>query len=385
MEFPILYGLDKQGNIKVWKATCHMEEEVAVAIIEYGFQYGKKMTTRREYTEGKNIGKANETTPWEQCVSETRRKWLDKKEKENYSEEISNDKNDKNDKNEEKEDKNNKDKGDKKVIPMLAATYDPTKPKRNDIRFPCSIQPKLDGFRCICYMDDGKVVTQSRTGARFVMDHIADALSPFFRMFPDAILDGELYTADMPFEVIAGLIKSKKRDAKKQEMIRQVHYHIYDMVHSTWTFLERWKWLQSLTFRDPLHLVETRHCPQQDVRTHFLHYVAQGYEGIMLRNDAKYQHNRTSDLQKYKEFMDDEFTIIGYDQGEGRDQGTVIWICQTKEGTPFSVRPKGTIEQRKEWFQDGNTYIGKKLTVTFQEWSDAGVPRFPVGKAIRDE
>ena len=274
----------------------------------------------------------------------------------------------------------------KKVIPMLAATYDPHKPKRNDICFPCSVQPKLDGFRCISYVDEkGNVATQSRTGARFTMDHIAEALAPFFRTFPEAVLDGELYTSDMPFEVIAGLIKSKKRDAKKEELIRHVHYHIYDLVHSTWTFLERWKWLQSLSFSSPLHLVETRPCLQADVRTHFLRYVNQGYEGLMLRNDAKYQHNRTSDLQKYKEFLDDEFTIVGFEQGEGRDQGTVIWLCQTKEGSTFSVRPKGTNEQRKEWFQEGTKYLGKQLTVTFQEWSDAGIPRFPVGKAIRDE
>jgi len=28
--------------------------------------------------------------------------------------------------------------------------------------------------------------------------------------------------------------------------------------------------------------------------------------------------------------------------------------------------------------------VGKKLTVRFQEWSDAHIPRFPVGIAFRD-
>jgi len=28
--------------------------------------------------------------------------------------------------------------------------------------------------------------------------------------------------------------------------------------------------------------------------------------------------------------------------------------------------------------------IGKRLTVTFQEYTEHGIPRFPVGKCIRD-
>jgi hypothetical protein len=42
------------------------------------------------------------------------------------------------------------------------------------------------------------------------------------------------------------------------------------------------------------------------------------------------------------------------------------------------------MEQRSEWFKQGSRYVGKKLTVIFQERSEHGVPRFPVGKAIRD-
>ena len=64
--------------------------------------------------------------------------------------------------------------------------------------------------------------------------------------------------------------------------------------------------------------------------------------------------------------MESEYEILGYKEGEGRDKGTVIWICKvykdSKEST-FSVRPKGTLEFRKELFKNGDLYIGKKLTV----------------------
>lgn len=82
--------------------------------------------------------------------------------------------------------------------------------------------------------------------------------------------------------------------------------------------------------------------------------------------------------------MEEEFKIIGFHEGKGDEKGLVIWDCITKEEKPFSVRPKGNAEQRKELYNNGNKYIGKKLTVIFQEYHESGIPRFPVGKAIRE-
>ena len=39
---------------------------------------------------------------------------------------------------------------------------------------------------------------------------------------------------------------------------------------------------------------------------------------------------------------------------------------------------------RKALFKYGRDYIGEMLTVRYQELTDDGVPRFPVGIAIRD-
>jgi DNA ligase-1 len=43
------------------------------------------------------------------------------------------------------------------------------------------------------------------------------------------------------------------------------------------------------------------------------------------------------------------------------------------------------MESRREWFNKGDRFIGKNLTVIYQELSDLGIPRFPVGKAVRDD
>ena len=114
-------------------------------------------------------------------------------------------------------------------------------------------------------------------------------------------------------------------------------------------------------------------------------YVAAGYEGIMLRTrDGLYKHSRSVDLLKYKEFLDGEYEVVGAEQGQGLEEGCVIWICRTAEGKTFHCRPRGTRESRSELFQKNEEYMGKHLTVRFQELTDEGIPRFPVGITFRD-
>jgi DNA ligase-1 len=123
-----------------------------------------------------------------------------------------------------------------------------------------------------------------------------------------------------------------------------------------------------------------------DFKNAFNNYVSEGYEGIMLRSkDGNYVCNyRSSHLLKYKQFIENEYRIVGFSEGTGRDTGTVIWKCINSDGNIFNVRPRGSIQNRTEMFNNGNSYIGKLLTVIYQELSENNIPRFPVGKCIRD-
>ena len=94
--------------------------------------------------------------------------------------------------------------------------------------------------------------------------------------------------------------------------------------------------------------------------------------------------NRSYDLQKVKRFKDNEFQIIGGKDGSGRESGLIIFKCITDDGLEFDVRPKGSHEYRAEQFKNLSNYIGKMLTVRYQELTDDGRPRFPVGIAVRD-
>lgn len=403
MEFADLYGKDKNGKTKIWKARVY---ENALAEIQHGQLNGAMQTTTREYTVGKNIGRKNETTAFQQAVAETKRKWQDKQEKEGYTTtpDSSNPSN---------QPSNHKSENLRKIFPMLAHTFDPTtldpnttnakRSKKNGIVFPCYVQPKLDGLRCICVMDaNGKIWLQSRTGSYFEnLGHLYAELTEIFQKYPGIVLDGELYTTDMPFEELAGLIKKKKLDPEGNDKARltKVKYHLYDCIllsdqsHNSFEF--RWRELRRLVSPDytELKFVETEWCNDLETfRDFFSAFVQEGFEGIMLRNQGgQYRENyRSHDLQKYKEFVENEYEITGFTEGDGRDKGAIIWICKIPvSNTIFNVRPKGTMEYRRVLYMDASQhpakYIGKMLTVIYQELSEYGVPRFPVGKAVRED
>ncbi|HIJ11303.1 TPA: hypothetical protein HA278_04560, partial [Candidatus Woesearchaeota archaeon] len=159
-------------------------------------------------------------------------------------------------------------------------------------------------------------------------------------------------------------------------------------------FHERFSWdkvnkiLKAQGFNGCLIPVETPQCEtEEQLMVYEDRYIKRGFEGSMARNkDSKYLFGyRSKDLLKVKRFLDDEYEIIGFTDGISIEVGCLIFTCKTKDGQEFSVRPIGTHEERKEMYKKGDTYIGKLLTVKYQELSNDGVPRFPVGLHTREE
>lgn len=402
MQFPILYGKDKNNNIKKWYTyVSKLPDENYACYTEFGRLNGKCQQTTQIYRFGKNIGKSNQTTIYEQCVLETTKKWNDKQ-KEGYSEslptnitDIQNIPNDMND-SVIKYENNTSSSTSNVYLPMLANTFNILNPKHLTI-FPCFVQPKLDGVRCICYLNNtkDKVIAQSRTGNFFTsITHITNTLfTNLLNYNRNLVLDGELYTNEIPFEELVGLVKQKKiktddADVNKYLVIK---YHIYDIIINDTPFEMRNNMLHKFiehSKNEHICFVKTDEVSNLvDFKTAFHNYVNDGYEGIMLRSKTgNYVCNyRSANLLKYKEFMENEYRIVGFDEGTGRDSGTVIWKCSTLDGDIFNVRPKGSMQIRKEMFNNGNAYIGKWLTVIYQELSERNIPRFPVGKCIRDK
>jgi DNA ligase-1 len=341
----------------------------------HGYLDGKMQVNQKSISQGKNIGKRNETTPYQQACSEARAIWIKKKEsgyKEADSEEVAAEA--------ASEPSKGRSSDDNVPSPMLAHDYHK---RGNSAIFPCYTQPKLDGTRCLAISQKG-LFSRMRKPFPAVLDHITNEVN---RLPPTIILDGELYSKTLTFQEIVGAVKKAKGgDPVKQQ---QIQLYVYDLVDMERPFESRLKTLQTLFARNRfqhLVLVPTKRCESElQMKEQHAAHVEDGYEGIMLRTiGGDYKQSRSVHLLKYKEFIDDEYDVIGAEQGQGLEEGCVIWVCQTEDGKRFHCRPRGSREDRMEQFQNSDAYIGKKLTVRMQELTDDGIPRFPVGIAFRD-
>jgi len=196
----------------------------------------------------------------------------------------------------------------------------------------------------------------------------------------ETILVGGLFHPEWTFQEIIRHVK------KVRPTSPQLQFWVYD-VAGPGTFTDRFqKTIYLKTTESLMHIVRTMPAySEAEVMEHHKQYVKEGFEGTMIRNaNGLYRFDFASiDLQKYKDFIDAEFMIIGGKDGTGSDKGCVIFKVQNGTGS-FDVRPKGTVKERQKMFNDLPDLIGKQLTVRYQELSEDGVPIFPVGLAIRD-
>ena len=256
------------------------------------------------------------------------------------------------------------------------------------------IQPKLDGVRCLahCHSNGGDVQLLSRTGKALAhLQHVKQALAA---CKADIILDGELYTdhlevdgrvvtSNEKFDKISGACRPVRGKPAAYEA--QIQFHVFDIVNSQ-PQSERLQQLADLHLPPEITVVRTHPVSSRaEVDSWQASFLEQGYEGVILRKgEALYEQRRTVSLLKYKQFDDAEFSIVDALQGEGTEAGCVVWRCTTEQGTEFDVRPRGSFQQRQQLYREGARYRGKPLTVRYQGLSADGVPRFPVGVAIRD-
>lgn len=107
-----------------------------------------------------------------------------------------------------------------------------------------------------------------------------------------------------------------------------------------------------------------------------------GGEGLMLRQPGSmYVAGRSSTLLKVKTFHDAEAVVIGHQAGAGRHQGRLgALLVRLPDGTDFAI---GTGFSDRE--RENPPAVGATVTFRYQEFSDAGVPRFPSWVGVRTD
>ena len=385
MSFPRLFKKTNTGAIQFWDIEANNtrvddtgDDQIAyLATIKtiYGqLDTDSPQVTYDHIKVGKNIGKKNETSAFDQAKAEAKSRW-EKKKKTGYVEDITSAENDETD-----------DLIQGGIVPMLAHTFEK---QGHKIKYPCYVQPKLDGIRCIAIMKDGKCTLWSRTRKPITScPHIVEEIENNFKNV-DIVLDGELYNSEFSnnFEHIVHLVRQEEPDPQHTD----VQYHIYDVVNDqtfdyrTLSLTKKFASSKTPNFKY-LKLVDTYMVDEEGVIPNwFLEFTNQGYEGAMLRNSkGLYVNKRSADLIKVKEMKEEEFKIIGVEEGRGKLSGHVgAFVCKIGD-QEFKAKMSGSTEKLKEYFENNSLWEGKKLTVQFQDFTSYGLPRFPVGKAIRD-
>jgi hypothetical protein len=322
---------------------------------------------------------------------------------------------------------------DSKPYPMLAQSYGRRMRNEDDewellkegysshrMNFPAFVQAKHDGVRCLT---DG-VEFWSRTCSPFpndknpdpkITEHLELSHPVYYNKKDEEfkvtsappegddwiklVFDGELIITGEHFQ---DTVKATRKYRK--ELSPLLEYHIFDVVIPDMINEDRYRVLMDFMFYgrgghempvaipDAWDTVDTEVAEDEEEMLKFHQaFIKSGYEGTIIRDlDGKYAvKQRSPHLQKLKDFMDDEFKIVAFTEGE-REPGMVIWICETNEASPkgaghiFEARPRGSFEDRRDWYENGDAYIGEMLTVAFEGWTKDGLPSKPVGIAIRN-
>jgi len=283
-----------------------------------------------------------------------------------------------------------------KQKPMLAY---PVSDKPIDYSKKVSMQPKLDGVRCLIQQEYDEVVSAnviraySRTGKEWKnINHILYNLRQFFHFNPNAILDGELYNHDLKddFEKIISLVRKQDPTPEdRSEAESLVQFHCYDIVNPTMKFDERIQFVTNNVPRNncvthvPTMLVPT----ESQAQVNHARNLDSGYEGSILRINDFYQNKRSHSLRKFKDFSDAEATIIDFVEGKGKRKGTLgKFVMRDADGIEFGCPPgKGyNYKDLSNLLFRAKYYVGQTATFTYFERTKNGSYRHPLFKCIRD-
>lgn len=251
------------------------------------------------------------------------------------------------------------------------------KPKHNINNW--LIFEKIDGVRAVF---ENNTLT-SRAGNKFYapLEFIQDIKKTFGSMR----LDGELIHPD-GFQTTVSIVKDQS-DKAIMEFWKKITYVIFDH-QGPKNFNYR---LTQLL--DKATINKSKYCkvlePLGKVITdssieHYLHVVeGAGGEGLILRNpDSNYEYGRSHNLLKVKSFTDIDVIVKEIIKGEGKHSERMgKLVCKLpKSDKTFEVGTGFSDEQR-----ENPPKVGSKIIVKFFEYTDGGLPRFPIFVGERAE
>lgn len=280
------------------------------------------------------------------------------------------------------------------------------------ITYPKFISPKLDGIRCI--INNGVVYSRSGKPIR------SKIVQQLFGRQDLNMLDGELIydspTADNVFNLTTSFVMSE--DIPDGMDASKIKLYVFDYVDDEQQFSQRnlvaGHLVEAAKWHNvPINLVvQTCINSYEEMLTFEQQFLAQGYEGAMLRNiHGLYKHGRATEksqaLMKVKRFEDDEALIIGVEElmhnANVQTKGVFgnsersshkenlvpvntlgALVCATKDGVIFNIGTGYTQKMRDDlWkmYKDGRL-VGEYVKYKSFKIGVVNAPRLPVYKEI---
>ncbi len=271
---------------------------------------------------------------------------------------------------------------------MLAKRY---KDQMKKVSYPCFVQPKLNGVRGLY----AQGMMQSRDENYWNDSVVAQFTRELQSFIPhDIVLDGEFYLHGMSLQRINSAISINRTDPTPQT--ESIQYHVFDCIlinDLDAPFSKRTQALAELIGTKQLQhtfLVNTQQVyDSTQAEQFYAHFRRQLYEGMMYRANAPYglthncgnKENRWDVLLKRKEWLDDEFLIIGIQEGTGKYEGsTGSLLLQARNGATFTAGSGLSDIEREQYYN--SPPIGLLARIKYEMLSDSGIPLKPTVEAV---
>lgn len=366
---PTLYSRTSTGATQQWS----IEVSGNKLRVTSGQVDGKRVVNEWTVCDGKNIGRANETSPDAQALAEAQSKW-DKRVKTGYTDNVK-----------------KIDTCTAYVAPMLAKKLKDRLAKI-DWKRGVLVQNKFNGHRCVATFDGTSVILKTRKGETYIsVPHISKDLEKFFAKYPDAVLDGELFNNDMRQKLndLSSLIRKTKNvtAAELAESEAVVLYYVYDGFDFSSDLNEDASYEDRKAFIDKTlpkltkytRLVETEDAfSLKEVDAIFAKHINDGQEGVMVRlKGMTYEvDKRSSSLLKYKPMDDSDAIVRALHEGTGNWAGTAKTATLEWKGITFDATFKGSWEKGAERLKNPKPWIGRKIEFHYFGLTGKGVPNF---------
>lgn len=276
------------------------------------------------------------------------------------------------------------------------------------------LESKLDGVRVLAVLTKTTVNLYSRNGKPFdnfphivaSLEKMRNRFAKLFQSYPRGfVLDGEVIG-----ESFQALMKQaqRKTDVCTQDMM----YSIFDIVplvdfergfwnaqqHKRLAWLEEFRAVFDATecvrLMDGIDVDLDTAAGHDRLRCYAEDSVSSGFEGIMIKDlDAPYECRRSSFWMKWKPVYDYDLTVIGVEEGTGRNVGKLgALVCEGQDNERLircNVGSGITDTQRDEYWKNRSVVIGQTVVVladaVTQNQDGSYSLRFPRFKTFRND